>query len=49
MRRIDAQGASFWAALNPSDPAVATLGLLERRRVRSWMEQNADQLDSAGI
>lgn len=49
MRRIDAQGASFWAALNPADPAVATLGLLERRRVRSWMEQNAEQLDSAGI
>jgi hypothetical protein len=49
MRRIDAQGASFWAALNPSDPAVATLGILERRRVRSWMEQNAEQLDVAGI
>jgi hypothetical protein len=49
MRRIDAQGASFWAALNPADPARATLGILERRRVRSWMEQNALELDRAGL
>jgi len=49
MRRIDAQGASFWAALNPADPARATLGILERRRVRSWMEQNAVELDRAGL
>lgn len=49
MRRIDAQGASFWAALNPADPARAALGILERRRVRSWMEQNGEELDRAGL
>lgn len=49
MRRIDASGASFWAALNPADPARAALGILERRRVRTWMEQCAVELDRAGI
>jgi hypothetical protein len=49
MRRIDASGASFWAALNPADPARAALGILERRRVKTWMEQCAVELDRAGI
>ena len=49
MRRIDAQGVSFWAALNPADHAHAALGLLERRRVRSWMEHNSKEFDRIGV
>lgn len=42
MRRIDARGASFWAALHPADDAPS-LGLLERRRLKSWMDQITEQ------
>jgi hypothetical protein len=49
MRRIDAQGASFWAALNPTESAPATLGLLERRRVRSWLERISEEFDRVGV
>lgn len=49
MRRIDAQGASFWAAMNPADPAHAALGLLERRRVRSWLERATKEFDRVGV
>jgi len=49
MRRIDAQGASFWAAMNPADQAHAALGLLERRRVRSWLERVSKEFDRVGV
>ena len=49
MRRIDAQGASFWAAMNPADPGHAALGLLERRRVRSWLERVSTEFDRVGV
>ncbi len=49
MRRIDAQGASFWAAMNPADPAHAALGMLERRRVRSWLERVSKEFDRVGV
>jgi len=48
LRRIDALGASFWAATNPADGAPA-LGLLERRRVRSWIERAYDEFESVGV
>lgn len=37
MRKIDAQNASFWAAINNRQGADA-LGLLERQRVKSWLK-----------
>ena len=49
MRRIDAQGASFWAAMNPADAAHAALGLLERRRVRTWLEKASSEFDRIGV
>lgn len=49
MRRIDAQGASFWAAVNPTESNAAALGLLERRRVRSWMERAGEEFDRIGV
>jgi len=36
MRKIDAHNASFWKAVNDRDGA-ASLGLLERQRVKSWL------------
>ncbi|MCB9497595.1 MAG: mobilization protein [Fibrobacteria bacterium] len=48
LRRIDALGASFWAAMNPVEGGPS-LGLLERRRVRSWLERSFAEFEQAGI
>lgn len=48
LRRIDALGASFWAATNPVEGAPS-LGLLERRRVRSWIERAYGEFASAEV
>jgi hypothetical protein len=48
LRRIDALGASFWAATNPAEGAPA-LGILERRRVRSWIERVYEEFQAAGV
>lgn len=37
MRKIDAQNASFWAAINNRQGADV-LGMLERQRVKSWLK-----------
>ncbi len=40
MRKIDRVGASLWAAANNKDEAVGpTLGLLERQRVKIWLNK----------
>jgi len=46
MRKIDRVGASLWAAANNKDEAVGpTLGLLERQRVRVWLNKAYKALD----
>ena len=39
MQKIDQQSASFWAALNHPDRATAGLGMLERQRVKVWLNR----------
>jgi hypothetical protein len=39
MHRIDAAGASFWAAANGSDAGPLSLRPLERQRVKLWLKQ----------
>ncbi|MGD2118957.1 MAG: mobilization protein [Chromatiales bacterium] len=46
MRKIDHISASFWAAANNTDSKLGpTLGLLERQRVRIWLNKTYQQLD----
>jgi hypothetical protein len=46
MRKIDRIGASLWAAANNKDEALGpTLGLLERQRVRVWLNKAYAELD----
>jgi hypothetical protein len=46
MRKIDRAGASLWAAANNKDAAVGpTLGLLERQRVKIWLNKVYAELD----
>lgn len=46
MRKIDRIGASLWSAANNKDAKVGpTLGLLERQRVRVWLNKTYAELD----
>ena len=46
MRKIDRIGASLWAAANNRDENIGpTLGLLERQRVRVWLNNAYKALD----
>lgn len=44
MRKIDQQSASFWAALNHPDRGTVGLGLLERQRVKIWLNRAYDEI-----
>lgn len=48
MRKIDAQNASFWAAINNRQGSDA-LGLLERQRVKSWLKNIYAAFECAGL
>jgi hypothetical protein len=49
MNRIDEINCSFWAAANNKDPqAGPCLRLLERRRVKIWLEKCYRKLDETG-
>lgn len=49
MARIDATSSSFWAATQPTDRAAGGLGLLERQRVKVWLQRSYEQLQSVGL
>jgi hypothetical protein len=49
MNRIDEINCSFWSAANNKDPQVGPcLRLLERRRVKIWLENSYRKLDETG-
>lgn len=48
-KKIDASSASFWAAKNKSDTETNGLGLLERQRVKVWLNAAYQQLATAGL
>jgi hypothetical protein len=45
INKIDASSTSFWAAKNKSTTEVAGLGILERQRVKVWLNNAYEQLD----
>jgi len=49
INKIDAGSTSFWAAKNKSETEVKGLGLLERQRVKMWLNHAYEQIDSVGI
>ena len=48
MQKIDGQNTSFWAAVNHSERAATGLGMLERQRVKMWLQRAYDELDRIG-
>jgi hypothetical protein len=49
INKIDAGSTSFWAAKNRSVTEVKGLGLLERQRVKLWLRNAYEQIDTVGI
>ena len=49
INKIDAGSTSFWAARHRSETDTKGLGLLERQRVKVWLQNAYDQLESLGI
>lgn len=49
MQKIDAQSTSFWAAIQPSEKPTTGLGLLERQRVKIWLNKIYEQLDQVAV
>jgi hypothetical protein len=49
MLKIDQQNASFWAALHHPDRAGTGLGLLERQRVKVWLNHAYAELDKLAL
>jgi len=49
MTRIDARSTSFWAATNSADKEVTGLGLLERQRVKVWLNKANAELARVGV
>lgn len=45
MQKIDQFSSSFWAATQASDKAATGMGMLERQRVKVWMQKVYQQFD----
>jgi len=49
MQKIDAHNTSFWAAVNLSDKSGTSLGLMERQRVKLWLNKAYAGLDALAV
>ena len=49
INKIDAGSTSFWAAKNRSAADGTSLGILERQRVKMWLNHAYEQIDGVGI
>ena len=47
--KIDAGSTNFWAAKHKTESDAKGLGLLERQRVKVWLNAAYEQLDTVGI
>jgi hypothetical protein len=48
VQKIDAYSSSFWAATQQSEKAATGLGILERQRVKVWLNKAYAQFDQVG-
>jgi hypothetical protein len=49
VQKIDAANSSFWAAKNAANGNSAKLGLMERQRLKLWLNHAYGEIESAGI
>jgi len=49
INKIDAASSSFWAAKNRTDGDTGGLGILERQRVKVWLNHAYEQINGVGV
>ena len=49
MTKIDSNSYSFWAAKNKDADSLNALGLLERQRVKIWLNHAYKEIESVGV
>jgi hypothetical protein len=50
VQKIDAANSSFWSAKNPASAGgTARLGLMERQRLKLWMNHAYGEIEAAGV
>lgn len=49
VQKIDAANASFWAAKNTPNQGGASLGLMERQRLKLWLAHAYAEIERAGV
>jgi len=49
MQKIDRMDKSFWAAINNRGDVSQSLGLMERKRVKTWLRRAYEAFDSLGL
>jgi hypothetical protein len=49
VQKIDAANSSFWAAKNTGNATGARLGLMERQRLKLWLNHAYAEIASAGV
>lgn len=49
MQKIDGHSSSFWAAINNSNKVHPSLGLLERQRVKNWLNRAYQEIDRLSV
>jgi hypothetical protein len=49
MQKIDGHSSSFWAAINNSNKDHPSLGLLERQRVKNWLNRAYQEIDRLSV
>lgn len=49
MQKIDGHSSSFWAAINNNSKTQPSLGLLERQRVKNWLNRSYQEMDRLSV
>jgi hypothetical protein len=49
MKKIDQHSASFWAAINHPDRSSGGLGMLDRQRVKVWLNRVYGEMDKIAL
>ena len=49
MTKIDSNSYSFWAAKNKDTDSLDALGLLERQRVKMWLNHAYKEIELIGV
>ena len=49
IQKIDARSSSFWAATNAAEKESTGLGLMDRQRVKMWLQAAYREIDAVGV